>query len=708
MDIAFDTLRPFAFHGVDFVEMPKPPAKDSKPKGQARGYCPFCKHKNPKLYINVANGLWDCKHCGKGSKANGNTIGFLSEIHAAALAATTDAHYDELAADRYGIPAKMFKEDEVARDELFSSPRWLIPMRDIRGKLVNLQVWQPGKEPMFTAGIPLTLGGLEHLRGGGPAQICEGYWDRLALERLRRAAQKKCSVLNTTSAHVFKADWCNLFAGRDVGFFYDNDSPGYEGSRAAAYKVKGHCTGAYVLDWPTNTPDKWDIRDYVHKALDKDKADPKEAWADLMSMLNLTEGSDADISNTIINTAKEFPRRRNFSAVLTDFKRAYHIDRKMEDALLLMFGTVLSVQLHGDPLWLFIVGPPGGGKTLLLRAFEKSPFCIFKSAITPKSLVSGFDPGGGHDPSLIPLLTGKALVLKDYTEVMTLSREVQEEMYGILRGAYDGHVERHYGNGMVRDFPNCYFAMLAGVTDRIHGDERASLGERFLKYQMIEGEDYNPQKHIETALRSMAGQKEMDELVREVVAGFTLKHDLTTSGLKLPVVPSWCEKRIIALSQIVAHLRADVQRVGRDELAYRPTPEVGTRLAKQLKKLAQCIAVVLDLKAVDKRIHALIEQVAFDTARGWSLDVLHAVMKYHPKPTYAEVIELQARIPKSTCARRLENLIAIGALIRTKAGKVDPKTALPTRGQPAYGYAASPTLTRLWKDASIGSASKGK
>jgi ribosomal protein L37AE/L43A len=690
-----DTLKPFVFHGADFLSVPKATGKSDKPKGQARGVCPFCDHENKKFYVNVESQLWDCKNCGK----KGNLIAFLSEILKSAVAKTTKDHYKELAAIRAGVPAKMLEDDGLGRDERFSEPRWLIPIRDIRGKLVNIMVWQPGKNPMFTAGLPLTLIGLEGFRGPGPVMITEGYWDMKALQRLRKGAGKKASIIAAPSANVFKTEWTPLFVNREVAWMFDNDSAGYEGSRAGAYKLRGHSAGNNILEWPSNTPDGWDIRDFVHTSLDKDKDEPLAAWANLMELISVYENGDDKMS--VAMEAKNFPRRKDFAAVLKDFKRIYHIDKRMEEALALMFATVLSVQLHGDPIWLFVVGPPGSGKTMLLRAFEKSPYCIFKSSITPKSLISGFNPGNNLDPSLIPQLRGKVLVLKDYTEIMTQSREIQEEMYGILRGAYDGHAERTYGNGEVRSYPDTYFSMLAGVTDRIHGDERASLGERFLKFQMIEGADYDPTKHIATAITGMVGQKEMDELIREIAAGFTLKHDI--SGTKPPEAPLWVRERINALAQIIAFLRADVPRIGRDELAYRPTPEVGTRLAKQLIKLAQCLAIVYGSKVVDKKAYALIEKVAFDTARGWSLDIMRVIMMFNPKPTFADIIELKAKIPKTTCHRRLENLVAIGAVNRKRLGKDTGRA-----GQPAFGYVASETLARLWKDAKIGQAEKGK
>ena len=318
----------------------------------------------------------------------------------------------------------------------------------------------------------------------------------------------------------------------------------------------------------------------------------------------------------------------------------------MVDGLAIMYATVLSIQLPGDPIWMFIVGPPGCGKTLLLNSFRNSPWAVYRSSITPKSLISGYVTSDGVDPSLIPRLRGKCFMLKDYTEIVSMPREAQDEIYGIFRGAFDGHCEKTFGNGLYRCYPDCYFSMLACVTEVIHGDDRAALGERFLKYNLVQGTTLDPTKHIESAITGMATQVETESKLQGVSAAFT-NRDMEQESIPSP--EPWFIQRVIALSRCIGHLRATVARTGRDELIYRPTPEVGTRLAKQLVKLAQCLAVVLGKKRIDMDCYRLIYQVAIDTATGWNLDIFLFLMDNFPRPVLKEEIEIAARIASTTC-----------------------------------------------------------
>jgi hypothetical protein len=273
-------------------------------------------------------------------------------------------------------------------------------------------------------------------------------------------------------------------------------------------------------------------------------------------------------------------------------------------------------------------------------------------------------------------------------------------MYGILRGAYDGHAEKTFGNNITRSYPNCHFAMLAGVTDVIHADERASLGERFLKYQMVSGHNYVQDEHIIRALTGMANQVKNDDHVRNVVAGYTLKHD--AKDLKIPLPPKWVVERLVALSQIIGHLRATIPVNFRGDMVYRPSPEVGTRIAKQILKLGQCLAVVFGTKGlqIDRRCYRLMERVALDTAIGWNLDILRFIMERHPKTTMKENIDLTLNIPTATSQRRLENMVALKVLHKTRQ-----KTGVV--GQPPMGYAPTDFMAQLWKRAKIGDCDRG-
>lgn len=674
------TLRPYDHFGVTFHPV-------HEGEDEARGECPFCPGgTTQKFYVNLKTGQYNCKHC----HASGNTYTFMAHIHQQYLEGTTNDDWKDLADKRYGIPWTLLRDSGYALAERAEANRWVIPVYNIKNALVNLRYYTDGRYVGGTPGMPLNIWRLEHFSGTGPIYLTEGEWDALALERLRKKAKKPGTVLALPGASQFKKEWVSLFQGRDVVICFDHDGPGEEGAERTCGMIQTVVKTVKILRWPSDAPEGWDVRDMVHQELDKSRTSPAQVWRSFellqqtpVHLMGQTGHGDSSLPAL---EELDLPKRTSFNTVIKDYKSHYHMDRHMTDGLAVMMATMLSIQLPGDPLWMFIVAPPGSGKTMLLSSLQLSPAAVFKSSLTPKSLISGFRSDEG-DPSLIPRLTGKVLILKDYTEITSMGREVQEEIYGILRGAYDGHCEKTFGNGLTRSYHNCHFAMLAGVTDVIYGDDRASLGERFLKYQLVSSQEIDATKHIIAAITGMAQQVEAEDFLRRVAASF-LNRDITQG--KIPNPEPWLVNRVVALSQVISHLRATVPRIGRnDELAYRPSPEVGTRIAKQLIKLGQCLAIIYGKTRIDKDCWQLMRRVALDTARGWNLDIFLVLANHYPKRVERDVIAAEARISHTTCLRRLDNLRLLGAVEHIPIPKEGP-------GQPAYGWTLAKDLANLW------------
>jgi len=659
--MASKKLRLFSFFGIHL--------ESHEGTGQAVGTCPFCGKENH-FYVNEQTGQWDCKSHG----GSGNAYTFISQLHESCLRNTTMADYNELARWRK-LSARTFQDQGLAKDE----GNWLFPVCNQEGRMVNLHVlFQGDKQKIISSpGLSVHLIGLSNLLDKGPIYLCEGFWDTYAMRQLVKRLKKEdeVSVLGTPGANTFKQDWAGqFFSGRVVNLLFDNDPAGDSGMERTKLMLSSPCRAVHRLRWPASAPDGMDISDIIKSST------ATAAWKKIHGML----GSEQ-------KTFK--PKGKiTFPKIIKAYRKYLHIDDNMERSLAVIFATAISIQLPGDPLWVFLVGPPGSGKTALLKSTRDATCCQFESRMTAHSLISGYKTTDGSDPSLLPKLRGRCLVLRDYTEIISMPAGVQEELYGTLRQAYDGSIRTPFGNQVTRNYDNCYFSLIAGVTDIIHGDERATLGERFLKMNFIDP-SHNPELHVKAALNSLDSEvsleREVYGLVSYYLDGFDLKE-----RIKAPKLPSWVKARLLALAQLVGILRTTVHRTRDSGLAFRSRPEIGTRIAKQVAKLLRCLAVIYH-RPIDKGIYEIGEQVALDTIIGWHREIITYLINCHPE--YASTTELatELRIPMTTLRKRLENLLELGIILRGSL-----TTGL--QGRPSNTYKVNDQVHHLWQRAKIG------
>lgn len=647
--------------------------------------CPFCD--SDKMYVNAEEGFFDCKVCGQ----SGNKYTFIQLLYDKFFSATTSAHYADLSAQRGNLPEEAFQDAELAYDQV--TQLWYIPVRNEKGTLVNLRIYSTKSGILSNlAGCKVSLYNLDRFNPKSPKIIlCEGEWDAIAMEWfLTRNKVKDTSVLAVPGAAVFKQEWAKLFTNKEVILCYDNDDAGRNGMSRAIKTLRQNARpkGIKTLVWPESTPERFDVRDYITRQRDR----VERGWKEFNSMLE-----DVPLHNRAEDTGVV---RTEFNQVVEDFRRHIHVDEDYVKGMLFSFAVVLSNKLGGEPLWLMLVGPPGSGKTLLLQSLSDNDYTHYESSLGPKTLVSGYKMTDGSDPSLLPQIIGKTLIIKEYTEIMSLSGADQDQLFAVLRGAYDGRVERTYPHGVTRIYPipgtdqkTCHFSILAGVTNAIHGDNRAALGERFLKYQLFP-DDYDATQQVQAAIDAATSGQTPEFNLREYASAFIeYKMEQFTANPKLPPVPTEIQKQIIGLSQVVSMIRAMVARK-QGELLYRPAPEIGTRLSKQLIKFMQCVAFLLDKPVVDDEVYKLIQRLGLDTCYGWARDIVEVTAKHHPEGILKDEICKEKRMGPSNCSRCLEDLYELGALTYESH-----KTGV--RGNPPKAWKLSPMMEKLFQMAKI-------
>jgi len=385
-----------------------------------------------------------------------------------------------------------------------------------------------------------------------------------------------------------------------------------------------------------------------------------------------------------------YVKQSRFGKLVTIFEKELLMTPDLIDCLKIIFATVLSAEIRDDtPLWIDIVGSPGSAKTRMLSCVQHEEKVNYFSRITPATLVSGVRTK--TDPSIMPLLTGKCLVWKDFTEILALHADDREKMYACLRGAYDGTVHVKFANGVERTYRDVYFSMLTGVTNNIYLDTSVSLGERRLKYKLPPTDIETEKDKIRKAMMQTPDSQELQEASEDFLK--FLREQIDT----LPTVPAEIFERIVSFAMLISRLRTIVNREKYDiehSTRIEPEPEVGARLAKQLKKLAQLLAIVEEKKVVDEEIYQIIQKVGFSSPHPRVVKIFLALNS--KTLTKAELCE-KTKLPDTTIRRTLKDLAECKIVEIEKSSKPTGQRG----GKNPAKYSLSGECLKLWRESSL-------
>lgn len=331
-----------------------------------------------------------------------------------------------------------------------------------------------------------------------------------------------------------------------------------------------------------------------------------------------------------------------------------------------IFAFAISQRLPGDPLWLFLIAPPGGCKTEILRAVEGTEY-YHLSDLTSKTFVSGLMLGKGGDrrkiDDLLPQLDGKVLIFKDFTTVLEKNKDERREIIAQLREIYDGSFAKKFGTLDEKVEYKSTFGIIAGVTPIIdkHWKIMQQLGERFLKYRWDEDED----KTTRRAEANEGKEKQMREEIKSAVMGYLSNLEINNPELS----PKFVEP-LIKVSKFLALCRTPITISGGHNdfyFEYIPTPERPTRLVKQLKKFSKAVACVRGRSIVEDADILTAIKLALSTCPQDRLDTLRAIGQnqntLHGCTTYQ--IAKDVKIPRTSIHNICQQLELLGLIEMT-------------------------------------------
>jgi len=275
-----------------------------------------------------------------------------------------------------------------------------------------------------------------------------------------------------------------------------------------------------------------------------------------------------------------------------------------------VFAIVFANRWPTIPLWGYVIGPPGGTKTEILRSLQTDEFVPI-STLNPASLVSGYrdERNNYEDPSLLPKLDGKILVIKDFTSILSMYREKREEVIAQLREAYDGSLSKGFGNIGLSRYES-RFGILSAVTPVIdrHTVVSQQLGERFVCFRMREEE------RMSAIAKAVSNIPHITRMRKELSRAATrlLKVDVPDIG-DMRISEEFISQ-LIYLAEFVSLARTQVTRSGvKRVITHIPEPELGTRLVQQFQGVCFGHAAANGRSFVTGEDINLIKKIAKDT-----------------------------------------------------------------------------------------------
>lgn len=317
--------------------------------------------------------------------------------------------------------------------------------------------------------------------------------------------------------------------------------------------------------------------------------------------------------------------------------------------LRIVFATIVANRYNGPPVWIVLTGPSGSGKTAIVLGASGAAECIARSTFTPAAFASGLTGA-----SMLDSLSGKNLIVRDFSTISEMQAERRTEVGSILRDVYDGEYSRNTGKTAVPVIWKGKIGIIAcstpEATDKyIIGDQ--SLGQRFLVVR-VSTPDRARERIIDTAYDEADKATEMSKALEDTSREFL--DDFTQPTVALP-------KRIGGTVKLCADAIARARSgVVRDRFSREVEYSVGDsmespgRIVKQMKMLA------LGLFAIDtpeEDVIRILRRIAADSVPTNRLRALQAISKGF---TTRSTVSAYMKVAHQVGSRVIEDLVLLG------------------------------------------------
>lgn len=323
-------------------------------------------------------------------------------------------------------------------------------------------------------------------------------------------------------------------------------------------------------------------------------------------------------------------------------------------ALDVVLGTIAANRLEGDPVWLLLVGPPGGGKSELLNSISGLHDSHPTGTLTEAALLSGTpakEKAAGARGGLLRSIGDHGIIVcKDFGSVLSMHTDARARVLAALREVYDGEWTRHVGTdgGKTLHWEG-RVGLVGGCTPSIdrHHAVMGAMGERFTLYRLpkIDGK-IQARASIQHAGHERTMRQELSEAAHAVLA-----------DRREPTPNSEAEiERLIELSSFVVLARSAVERDGfTREIELVSEPEAPGRLIVVLDRL---LSGLDSIGCQRQEAFGIITKAALDSIPALRLAVLETLADEHADWMDTNQVAQAVRHPAVTTRRALEDLVA--------------------------------------------------
>lgn len=328
--------------------------------------------------------------------------------------------------------------------------------------------------------------------------------------------------------------------------------------------------------------------------------------------------------------------------------------------------TVAVERLTGTPVWLLVVSGSGNAKTETVIAAAGAGAYIESSISGEAALLSATPEkeiqAGATGGLLVKVGKRGIIVFKDFTTILTMSRDARDAVLSALREVYDGEWTRTVGTGGGLTITWTGRLVLIGAVttawDSAH-KVNASMGPRFVLVRTDSAGKEARRAAGRQAMANTGAEKQMQDELRGAFGEVIAAMDHTAVDLTKEE-----EDRILDAAELVTLARSEVERDYQGNPVIAHAPEAPTRFAKQLQQMVRG-GVAIGMDRGDALRLAI--RCARDSMPPLRLSLIDCLTEYASSdkavigvPFYVSDIAKTVELPWKTVDRELQSMHLLG------------------------------------------------